>query len=73
MHWCLKNKIKIIPIPVKDGVYIEAIKNGKSYRLPELFNNDTVSDAIYMGYIRLYNSYCVDKNPLLKTKIIKSI
>lgn len=73
MNWCLKNKIKINPIPAKEGVYIEAVKGNKVHRLPELFNNKTVSDAILMGYIRLYESYCKDQNPMLKTKIVKDI
>lgn len=73
MNWCVKKGIRIIPIPTKDGVYIEAVKGNKSSRLPEMFSNRTVSDAILMGYIRLYEVYCEDPDPMLKTNIIKNI
>lgn len=72
-YWCNKNRIKVCPLPKKDGIYLEVYRKDKVFVIPETFTNKNLSDMIYRVYIKLFEQYSTDKYPMWKTKIIKNL
>lgn len=55
--WCIKNNIKVIPEPRRNGIFLIVEVLGKHKVSPDCYTNETLTGKIYEIYEYLYKKY----------------
>ena len=55
--WCIKNDIKVIPEPRRNGIFLIVKMLGEHKVSPDCYTNETLTGKIYEIYEYLYKKY----------------